>query len=189
LVFAAYTRHAWEDYWITFRASRNLATGHGLVFTPGERLHTFTSPVGVLLPAGLSWLTGNTSDDLVLWLFRLASIAALGAAVVCLLRVLLVLQRHRISTLLTVALIALDAKTVDFSINGMETGFLILFLALAIHGVLVPGPRQMLRLGVAWAGMMWTRPDGFVYIAALGLGALLFLPTSSGPRARRAGGR
>src|SRR5262249_36878039 len=146
---------------------------------------TFTSPLGVLLPAGLSWLTGNTSDELVLWLFRFTSIAALGAAVVCLLRMLLVLQRHRISTLLTVALIALDAKTVDFSINGMETGFVLLFLALALHGLLVPGPRQMLRIGVAWAGMMWTRPDGFVYIAALGLGALLFLPTSSGARTRR----
>jgi len=46
LVFAAFTQHAWEDYWITFRVSRNLATGHGLVFTPGERLHSFTSPLG-----------------------------------------------------------------------------------------------------------------------------------------------
>ena len=186
LAFAAYTGHAWEDYWITFRSSRNLATGLGLVFTPGEHLHTFTSPVGVLLPAGLCWLTGNRSDELVLWLFRLASIAALAAALVLLLRVLLTLQRHRISTLLTLALVALDAKTVDFSINGMETGFLIFFLALALHGLLVPGPRQTLRIGVAWAGMMWTRPDGVVYIAALGLGALLFLAPGDGARTRRA---
>ena len=55
LAFATFTKHAWEDYWITFRASKNLATGHGLVYTVGERLHTFTSPLGVLLPAGLSW--------------------------------------------------------------------------------------------------------------------------------------
>ena len=33
--FAAYTHHAWEDYWITFRSSRNLAEGNGLVFQPG----------------------------------------------------------------------------------------------------------------------------------------------------------
>jgi hypothetical protein len=64
--FAAYTHHAWEDYWITYRISQNLATGHGLVYTPGERLHAFTSPLGVLLPAGFCWLTGNRSDDLVL---------------------------------------------------------------------------------------------------------------------------
>jgi hypothetical protein len=108
LGFAAYTRHVWEDYWITFRASRNLATGHGLVFTPGERLHTFTSPLGVLLPVGLSWLTGSTSDELPLWLFRVVGIAACGAGVVLLLRVTLTLQRHRISTVLSRAAVSRD---------------------------------------------------------------------------------
>ena len=64
LGFAIYTQHVWEDYFITFRCSRNLATGHGLVFTPGERLQSFTSPLGVLLPAGFSWLTDNQSEAL-----------------------------------------------------------------------------------------------------------------------------
>lgn len=79
MIFAVVTGHGWEDYWITFRASKNLALGQGLVFTPGERLHTFTSPLGVLLPAALSWLTGNHSDALVFWLFRLLSATALAA--------------------------------------------------------------------------------------------------------------
>ena len=92
LAFAIYTQHVWEDYWITFRCSQNLATGHGLVFTPGERLHTFTSPLGVLLPAGFSWLTGNQSDELALWLFRLTSIAAFSAGLVLLFHVLQRLQ-------------------------------------------------------------------------------------------------
>lgn len=184
LVFAACTQHAWEDYWITFRASRNLATGHGLVFTPGERLHSFTSPLGVLLPAAFSWLTGNQSDNLVLWLFRLVSLGALAAGVVLLFRVLQTLQLRRVSCWLTVALIGLDAKIVDFSINGMETGLLVFFLALAIHGLVVTGSRQMLRIGVGWAGLMWARPDSCVYIAILGVGTLLFL---SGKTADRSG--
>lgn len=189
LVFAAYTQHAWEDYWIAYRSSRNLATGHGLVFTPGERLHTFTSPLGTLLPAGLCWLTGNHSDDLVLWLFRIVSIAALAAALVAVLRILVVLQRHHVATLFTVALVALDAKTVDFSINGMETGLLLLFLALTLHGLLVTGPRQALRIGIGWAGMMWTRPDSIAYIGALGLSTLVFPATDPGARTRRAWSR
>ena len=175
LGFALFTGHIWEDYWITFRASRNLATGQGLVFMPGERLHTFTSPLGTLLPAGLSWLTGNESDDLVLWLFRLVSIAAWAAAVVLLLRVLLPLQQHRFATWLTLALIGLDAKTMDFAINGMETGLLIFFLALTLHGTLVAGPHQWLRLGAGWSGLMWTRPDSCVYIGILAVGVLIFL--------------
>ncbi len=189
VVFAAFTQHAWEDYWITFRVSRNLATGHGLVFTPGERLHSFTSPLGVLLPAAFCWLTGNQSDNLVLWLFRLVSLGALAAGVVLLFRVLQILQLRRVSCWLTVALIGLDAKIVDFSINGMETGLLIFFLALAIHGLMVPGPRQLLRIGVGWAGFMWTRPDSCVYIAILGAGTLLFLSSKTTGRSRKGWGK
>jgi hypothetical protein len=184
LVFAAYTQHTWEDYWITFRASRNLATGHGLVFTPGERLHSFTSPLGVLLPAAFCWLTGNQSDNLVLWLFRVVSTGSLAAGVVLLFRALQTLQLRRVSCWLTVALIGLDAKIVDFSINGMETGLLVFFLALAIHGLVVPGPRQMLRIGVGWAGLMWTRPDSCVYIAILGAGTLFFLSGRTAGKSR-----
>ncbi|MGA2240878.1 MAG: hypothetical protein ABSH11_02420 [Verrucomicrobiota bacterium] len=175
LVFASYTHHLWEDYLIAFRASRNLATGYGLVFTPGERLQSFSSPLGVLLPAAFCWLTGNQSDNLVLWLYRLVSLGALAAGVVLLFRVLQTLQLRRVSCWLTVALIGLDAKLVDFSINGMETGLLVFFLALTIHGLAVAGPRQMLRLGVGWAGLMWTRPDSCVYITILGAGTLFFL--------------
>jgi len=185
LGFAIYTQHAWEDYWITFRASRNLATGHGLVFTPGERLQTFTSPLGVLLPAGISWLTGNQSDGLALWLFRLVSIAALAAGIALLFHALRTVALRRVSCWLTAALIGFDAKILDFSINGMETGLLIFFLALAIHGLLVSGPRQWLRIGAGWAGLMWTRPDSCVYIAILGLGALLFLSSRTAGITRR----
>src|SRR5688572_26910430 len=78
--FAAYTNHAWEDYYITFRTSKNLATGHGLVFNHGDRLHTFTSPLGVLLPALSSVLTLNRSDEAALWIFRLMGITALSGA-------------------------------------------------------------------------------------------------------------
>jgi hypothetical protein len=185
LAFAIYTQHVWEDYWITFRCSRNLATGHGLVFTPGERLHSFTSPLGVLLPAGFSWLTGNQSDELALWLFRLTSLAALAAGMGLLFLLLQRLQQHRLAIWLTVALLGLDAKLLDFSINGMETGLLFFFLALTIHGLVVPGPRQILRIGVGWAGLMWTRPDSFVYIAALGISALLFSPNQAAGQSRK----
>ena len=52
LGYALYTDHIWEDFFITFRHSENLARGDGLVYQPGERVHGFTSPLGVLLPAG-----------------------------------------------------------------------------------------------------------------------------------------
>ncbi|HEX4341847.1 MAG TPA: hypothetical protein VH255_00555, partial [Verrucomicrobiae bacterium] len=179
IAFAACTQHAWEDYWITFRASKNLATGHGLVFVPGERVHTYTSPLGVLLPAFFSWLTGNNSDGLTLWLFRLTSLGALATGTVLFFQILRRWELRAISCFFALALIALDCKTVDFSINGMETGLMIFFLALSLHGLLIEGPRRLIRLGIGWAGLMWTRPDSFIYIGILALAALIFLSDKS----------
>ncbi len=174
LVFALRTQHAWEDYYITYRASKNLATGHGLVFNVGDRLHTFTSPLGVLLPAVSYLLTFNSSDAGALWIFRLMSSAALGGAAALL---VLIAQRRnygRAAAFFLVAWLALDAKSVDFTINGMETGFMLMFLAYALWAHLAPGPRQWRHLGAAWAGLMWTRPDSFIYIGLLAAGFWLF---------------
>lgn len=174
LGFALHTDHAWEDYWITFRASRNLAEGQGLVFNPGDRLHTFTSPLGVLLPALAFLLTGNGSDQAALWIFRVMSALALGGAAVLLTRGLMQASFSRWGALGLAALLATDAKILDFTINGMETAFLLLFLAWVFHALLTRPARLSLHLGLAWAGLMWTRPDSFIYIGALGLGVLAF---------------
>lgn len=174
MLFALYTQHAWEDYYITFRSSKNLATGHGLVFSVGDRLHTFTSPLGVLLPAVSYLLTGNSSDAGALWIFRLMCATALGGAAALLVRISQRQNYGAVPGFFLVAWLALDAKTVDFSINGMETAFVVLFLAYALWAHLSPGPRQWRHLGAAWAGLMWTRPDGFVYIGLVAAGFGLF---------------
>jgi hypothetical protein len=167
LSFALYTHHAWEDYYITYRCSKNLATGQGLVFTPGERVHAFTSPLNTLLPAGLSYMTGNRSDRLVLWLFRAISAGMLAGAAVLLYRIARAQSLGRGATLTLVGLFATLPGVVDFSINGQEIGLMMFFLALALESLMVPGRRAGLRLGLAWAGLMWTRPDSCVYIAIL----------------------
>jgi hypothetical protein len=174
LAFAAYTQHAWEDYYITYRVSKNLATGHGLVFTVGERVHVFTSPLNVLVPAALSLMTGNTSDELVLWLFRVLSSALLAGAAVLLFESARKNSLGVIPTALLVGMFGLDAKIVDFSINGQETAFMMFFLALALHALTVRSNWTILKLGLAGAGLMWTRPDGFIHFGAVTAGFLVF---------------
>ncbi len=186
LCFALFTRHIWEDYYITYRASKNLATGHGLVFNHGDRLHTFTSPLGVLLPALSSLLTGNRSDDAALWIFRLMSISAFAGSVAILIALARRLDYPVWAVSLLGALAILDAKSLDFTINGMETGFILLFTAYALWACFRPGPRQWLHLGAAWAGMMWSRPDSFLYIALLAASIWLFNnPKRTGHTRRR----
>jgi hypothetical protein len=71
-------------------------------------------------------------------------------------------------------MVGLDAKIVDFSINGQEAGFMVFFLALALHTLTVRSDWAVLKLGLAGGGLMWTRPDGFIYLGALGFGFVLF---------------
>lgn len=185
LWFALGTQHAWEDYYITWRSSKNLATGQGLVFNHGERLHTFTSPLGVLLPAVASLLTLNSSDAAALWLFRLMSCAALGGTAVLMLRLAQRQGYARLAVILMLGWLALDSKIVDFAINGMETAFLILFLAYALWAHLHPSPAAWKHLGAAWAGLMWTRPDSFIPISLLAAGFWLFHDSSRNGATRR----
>jgi len=174
LVFALYTNHRWEDYYITFRSSKNLATGHGLVYQAGERVHTFTSPLGVLLPAFASWITGRQSDEAAFWLFRFISIAAFAGAVSLVWKTGRAWGWRAPACGLTAAVAMTDAKSVDFTVNGMETGVLLFFLALCI-AVFATGPKGGAGwLGVAWAGLMWTRPDCFIYVGGVAIGFWLF---------------
>lgn len=172
LSFALFTNHVWEDYYITFRASKNLAEGNGLVYQVGERVHSFTSPLGVLLPALFYYVTG--SDTASLWCFRVLSCAAVAGAVSLLWKTL---ERHRTPLLgrwlVTLALLA-DSKLLDFSINGMETAGMVFFAAMLLHSMFQAVPKA-LPLGVAFAGLMWTRPDGFVVAAAIVVAAVVFV--------------
>ena len=172
MAIALIANHAWEDWYITYRSSKNLALGYGLVFDIGQRVHSFTSPLGTLVPAAIKAL--GISDDAVLWGFRLVQSAFLGFA--GLLFWSLARARRLPGWLAGVglALICLDAKTLDFATNGMETGFLVFFTVLTAYATLLKLRWRAVVLGVAWAGLMWTRPDGFIYAAALALAAFVF---------------
>jgi hypothetical protein len=186
--FAMVTDHVWEDFYITFRSSRNLSLGNGLVYSPGERVQSFTSPLGVLLPAVLDVLTGR-SDRATIWFFRILSAACYGLAGVYISGLARQCKLGRIPTILVLLLFATDAKTVDFSTNGMETGLQMLFLSMSVHALVAQQRRVPIRLGLAWAGLMWTRPDGWVYICALSFASLLFPKGLVTERPRRQLGR
>lgn len=153
MLFALYTRNAWEDWYITYRASKNLALGNGLVFNPGQRIHSFTSPIGTLIPALLSFLIGKSNDDVVLWLFRAVSCSVLGATAV----LLRLGYAQRFGTYAIAAMIGLfvvDPKVVGFSISGMETAYLVFFVTLAVFALTTPHPNRALMLGATWGGLM-----------------------------------
>jgi hypothetical protein len=174
LAFAVYTQQAWEDFYITFRASRNLATGHGLVFNIGDHLQTFTSPLQVLLLALASVLTGNASDAAALWLYRGACIIAFGISATLLFATTTRLRYLSPAAIGLVCLVLTDAKSISFTINGMETAFLLLGFTYAFWAMFSGSTRAALHLGIAWGCMMWARPDSFIYIGLFFAAMFLF---------------
>jgi hypothetical protein len=187
VAWVCYTDHVWEDYFITYRASKNLAEGNGLTFTVGERVHSFTSPLGVLLPAVAFWIGGGESDRAALWVFRvMGALALAGAITLASLAARRTLPKTSgvIAGGLVAVLLAVDTKILDFATNGMETAYLLLGFAWLIWTMAAQPSRLVLHYGGAWGLLMWSRPDSFIYVAAMGIGALLVGGPNGGWRGR-----
>jgi hypothetical protein len=173
--FALFTGQVWEDFLITYRHSRNLAEGHGLVYEVGERVHGFTSPLNVLLPALWQWLVPSEDFHPALWFFNTVGLAVLALGFVTLGWWCWRGPRERRWVICAVPLIALlQAKTCAFAVNGQETALLAGFLLLGQCAALRGFATHWRAAGLAWAGLMWTRPDSPVYVAALALAGLAF---------------
>jgi hypothetical protein len=184
LAYALYTGHTWEDFFITFRHSENLCQGRGLVYDPPLHVHGFTSPLGALLPAFCHWATGLQDYLHALWLYRILSAIAFAFAVGLMAAALARQFRQAYLPALGfgAVLLSFDVKTVAFSMNGMETAWLVLFLALGLYMVSGDRPGRGWLLGIVWAGLMWSRPDAVVWIAGMLASAVFF---GSGPLQRR----
>ena len=115
------TNHVWEDFYTAYRSSKNLATGNGLVYNPGERVMTFTSPLNTLTAALFSLLLFNSSDQAVIWLHRILSLVLLGVSAVWLYDATVKAGYGRTGVGVCVGLYTTNIVVVDFSINGQET--------------------------------------------------------------------
>jgi hypothetical protein len=177
--YTLYTNQTWEDSLITLRQAENLLEGEGLTYNPGELVHGFTSPINVLLLALCRFLTGQSSYDATLWLYRGFSIAAFAASGVLMLKAFHETPPRWVAATWFLGIVYLfDIKNVAFSINGMETAFMLAFVGWAIYLMSRAEREQWFWRGVSWSGLMWSRPDGCVYIAAFSLAELIFLSAS-----------
>ena len=177
-LFIAITGQVWEDFLITYRHSQNLIDGEGMLFNPGEKIHGFTSVINTLLPAFFGWITGADDYVVPLWMYRTVSWVALSSVI--LLAAGLIregVETHWQKGLLIVlpVLLVLEIKVTAFAMNGQEAGFMLLFLVPMLVLAYRGWPKRGVLLGgVCLAGLMYTRPDGFVYGTAAFVGGWLF---------------
>jgi hypothetical protein len=166
LAYWLLTGQVWEDFLITFRASHNLATGLGLTYEPGTRVHCFTSPLNVLLPALLDWMTRSGGFAVPLAIYNLLAVVSFATGGWVIFRLMRSVDgRIGPAAILFPLLLVCCHRTTAFVVNGQEAGFWVMFLTLAFTAVVRGHDQNWTMAGLSWGGLMWTRPDSPVHIA------------------------
>jgi hypothetical protein len=174
LIYVGLTHHVWEDCLITLRQSRNLVDGNGLVFNPGHRVQGFTSCLNVMLLALFYAISGH-STDLAIDFYRAVCLIAYVCGGWVLLKMML---KNRIpdplSPLIFILLYVTETKTVSYTMNGQESAFMVCFLAIGFFAAYNGFYKHWKVLALSFTGLLYTRPDSPIYIAAISLAGLVF---------------
>ncbi len=169
-----------DDAYITFRYARNLISGQGLVFNPGEAVLGTTTPVYALLLSGLASISGGADAPfpVLAWIVN-----ALADALTCwlLIRIASGLA-HRPSGVAAALVWAVAPMSVTFSIGGMETSLFIALLAATLYLHSVGRP---VGAALTAALSLLTRPDAVLLLGPLALERLRLALGLPRPRARR----
>ncbi|MGD8396183.1 MAG: hypothetical protein PVF43_11990 [Candidatus Eiseniibacteriota bacterium] len=171
LIRAWQLRWVCDDAFISFRYAEHLATGHGLVWNPGERVEGFSN---LLWTLGLS-IAAALGLDLV-GVAEVAGWVSLAIVVAVAWRLGTVWSRPRIALPLTACLLPVVHDVLVWSTGGLET-----MTVTALIGVMVlllfenarPSPRRELAAGITGALVALTRVDGVLVAATLAAGHLL----------------
>lgn len=148
-----------DDAYITFRYARNLLSGHGLVFNPGEAVLGTTTPVYASLMAALGLASGGAQAPFpVLALI----VNALADALTCWMLIRLG-QRlgSRAAGIAMASVWAIAPMSVSFAIGGMETSLFIALLTATLYALCHDRPVA----AAAWGALsLLTRPDALLLV-------------------------
>src|SRR5262245_57726879 len=151
LAYFGLTHITYEDSLITLRYAQNLATGHGLVYNPGERLFGASTPLYVLLLSLLCWIGAPAPLVAARWIL----VAADGLTAVLWCRLLRHETRSWQATALFAVAFGLSPFLVQNCVSGMETSLALLFLT----GAFVADHRDRVQaLGVFLGLLALVRP-------------------------------
>lgn len=151
-----------DDVYIHFQFARNLATGHGLAFNPGQPTPGSTSPVWAFLLAGIYWLFGT-----LFFPARLLSAVAFLLTAVATYALAWRLLNDRRAALLTGILTALSGRLAWAGLSGMETSLFALVSLLSIlrHDAERRGKRPAFGSAVLFGLASLLRPEGYLLFA------------------------
>jgi len=137
---------AWQcdDAYIIFRTVENFWHGLGLVWNPGERVQSYSSPLWMFAAAICRGITGEV--------YFSTSVASILLAVATAGLVAFRIEGDRFLAALAVAALSTSAAVVDYATSGLENPLLYLLLILVIIEARRPdSARHLLRLSLLLA--------------------------------------
>lgn len=165
VAFWAYTHRVWEDTYITLSAVRNVWLGYGLTYQKSQpHVFSFTSPVSVLIPLLPEKIHAG------LLAMQLSSLVASAVAVIYAHRLCRRMDVSKIAESFALAFIALDHSQVFFGMSGMETQVATAVLLASAYYMYVQSWRA---IGITCGLALLARPDFILWVAAVGVAALL----------------
>ena len=168
-----------DDAFISFRYARNLATGHGLVYNPGERVEGYTNFLTVVVLAGAH----RAGADLVAAGRGLSLLAGAAAVVLAWALARRGLARSSLLALAAALLTAVNPYHAAWAGAGLETTLfsaLLAAAALPLVGAAATRERFLAASGLALL-LSLTRPEG---VALYGVLAACAAATAGDARAR-----
>lgn len=156
IAFWVYTNRVWEDAYITVTPAKNFWLGNGLTHHISEpRVHSFTSPLSVLIPT-----VGEALIDGILSL-RIASLLAYIATAWTAYRLARVFVLRAAPSAFFFLFLALDQLHIFFGMSGMETQVV---TALLLFSVLKFLESDYLFLGLSLGLCIYARPEFGLWI-------------------------
>ncbi len=156
-----------DDAFISFRYTRNLIDGHGLVFNPGERVEGYTNFLWILELAALWTLFNIRPESAAPWL-SVAYTAATIAALLWWTARLPALQSRSLVAWMALGLLCSSATfAVWTSGGGLETRQFTFFIVAAVVclSLYTNSTRGLLIASLSLAAAELTRPEGLLLAA------------------------
>jgi arabinofuranosyltransferase len=149
---------AWQcdDAYITFRTVENLWHGLGLVWNPGERVQSYSSPLWMFVAAILRGVSGEVYFSVlvasILFAATTAGLVAFG------------IRRDPLLAALLLAALSTSAAVVDYATSGLENPLLHLLLILVLIEARRPdSAQQVFRISLLTALTALTRLDAILF--------------------------
>jgi arabinofuranosyltransferase len=151
-------RSAWQcdDAYITFRTVENFWHGLGLVWNPGERVQSYSSPLWMFVAAILRGISGEVyfSVSVASILFAAATAGLIAFRI----------RRDPLLAALVLAALSTSAAVVDYATSGLENPLLhLLLIRVLIEARRPDSARHVFRISLLTALTALTRLDAILF--------------------------